>query len=131
MPSWLAGQCHRCTRLWSISAAAVHAEHLSSGEAASGWWRGRKWIQVHAALRTFWHAAEAAGTAVMPSTAQGLIVLLAQGEKPETLFKKKPGDTCLLHYCGQTLEQPEVQIWGIPTTPCPGAGLPSTVCRGG
>lgn len=85
-------------------------EHASSGKAASGWQRDRKWIQVHSALCTFWHAAEAAGTAVMPSAAQWLLAFPAQGEKPQTLFKKKPGDTYLHHRCGQTLEQPEVQI---------------------
>lgn len=55
-------------------------------------------------------ATEAASTAVMPSTAQGLIVFPAQGKKPQILFKKKLGDMCLHLHRGQTLEQPEVQI---------------------
>lgn len=86
------------------------AEHPSSGKAASGWQRGRKRIQVHSALHTFWHAAEAAGTAVMSSAAQWLLVFPAQGEKHQTLFKKKPVDTRLHHHRSQTLEQPEVRI---------------------
>lgn len=119
-------------RLWSILAAVVPEERLSSGKVTSGWQRNRKWIQVHSALCTFWHAAEAAGTAVTPRPARWLLLFSAgeEEEKPQTLFKRKPGDTCLHHHCGQTLEQPEVQIQGIPVTVCPGAGLLSTICRG-